>query len=354
MSNDVAELKQYVLAHASSQNLAVDDLLAAIRTDGDGPGSWTWEWVRAGEERERAGDLLGAVQHYNLARFPFVDGQARLDALARCVRAFDRWRADVPGIERLDVDLPGGRVSAWTIGLSTAERRPVLVMSGGIVSIKEQWAPVLAQLDRYGFAGVVTEMPGVGENTVCYNANSHLVLPALLNAIADRADVSRTYALALSFSGHLALKAAPAEPRLRGIVGAGAPVRHFFTDRDWQARVPRITVDTLAHLTGRTPDAVFDHIRGWGLDAAHLAAVRVPVAYVASGRDEIIPAADPAFLRAHAPDVRLIEHDDVHGSPAHFAHTRLWTLAQVLRISGAAEHHRAPIESALAELGGTA
>jgi dienelactone hydrolase len=352
MTNSVSELKQYILAHASSQNLAVNDLLAAIHTDDGGPGSWTREWVRAGEALERDGDLLPAVQHYNLARFPYVDGDARQDALDRCVATFDRWRQSVPGIERLDLDLPGGRVGAWAIGLSTSERRPVLVMTGGIVSLKEQWAPVLPQLAQYGFAGIVTEMPGVGENGLRYDADSPAILSALLDAIADRADVTRTYALALSFSGHSALQAAPAEPRLRGIVGAGAPVAHFFTDKEWQSTVPRITVDTLAHLTRTTPDTVFDEIRDWALTPAALAKVDIPVAYVASGRDEIIPAADPALLRAHVRDLQLIEHDDVHGSPSHFGHTRLWTLAQVLRISGAPEQHRAPIETALAELRG--
>ena len=143
MSNDVAELKEYVLAHASAQNLSADHVLSRITTDGDGPGSWTREWVRAGETLERDGDLLAAATHYNLARFPYVDGPARAEALRRCVTVFDRWRRDVPGIERLELDLPGGRVYAWAAGLSATERRPVVLMVGGIVSIKEQWAPVL-------------------------------------------------------------------------------------------------------------------------------------------------------------------------------------------------------------------
>ena len=79
MSNDVAELKEYVLAHASAQNLSADHVLSRITTDGDGPGSWTREWVRAGETLERDGDLLAAATHYNLARFPYVDGPARAE-----------------------------------------------------------------------------------------------------------------------------------------------------------------------------------------------------------------------------------------------------------------------------------
>lgn len=350
MSNDVSELKQYVLAHASAQNLAPQAVLDRIVTDDGGPGSWTAEWLRAGEALERDGKLLAAVTHYNLARFPFVDGSARAEALHRCVSVFDRWRREVPGIERLEVELDGGRVRAWAAGLSSSEPRPVLLMCGGIVSIKEQWAPVLPELVRYGFAGVVTELPGVGENELRYDASSTALFTAVLDAVADRADTSRTYALALSFSGHLALRALPTEPRIRGIVGAGAPIAAFFTDEEWQRQVPRITVDTLAHLTHTTPQTVFDHIRDWALTPKELAAVDVPVAYVASRRDEIIPPADPALLREHVRDLRLIEHDDVHGSPSHFAHTRLWTLSQVLQISGADRVHLDAVNNALAEV----
>lgn len=352
MSNDVAELKAYVLAHASAQNLAADQVLSRITTDSDGPGSWSWEWMRAGETLERDGDLLAAATHYNLARFPYVDGPARAEALQRCVTVFDRWRREIPGIERLELELPGGRVRAWAAGLSASARRPVVLMIGGIVSIKEQWAPVLPELVRYGFAGVVAELPGVGENELCYDMSSTTLFTTLLDAVADRADASRAYALALSFSGHLALRALPAEPRLRGIVGAGAPVAMFFTDKEWQRSVPRITRDTLAHLTGTTPDAVFAEIRDWALTPEELAAVDVPVAYVASKRDEIIPPADPALLREHVRDLRLIEHDDVHGSPSHFLHTRMWTLSQVLHISGADRAHVDAVDRALAEVSG--
>ncbi|OWV01455.1 alpha/beta hydrolase [Micromonospora wenchangensis] len=352
MSNDVAELKQYVLAHASAQHLAADEILARVATDGEGPGSWSAEWVRAGETYERDGNLLAAATHYNLARFPFVDGPARAEALRRCVAVFDRWRRGVPGIERLELELPGGRVRAWAAGLSRTERRPVLIMTGGIVSIKEQWAPVLPELARYGFAGVVAELPGVGENELRYEASSTALFGAMLDAVADRADTTRAYALALSFSGHLALRALPTEPRLRGIVGAGAPVSAFFTDKEWQASVPRLTVDTLAHLTRTTPETVFDHVRDWALTPDELAAVEVPVAYVASRRDEIIPPADPELLRRHLRDLRLITHDDVHGAPSHFAHTRLWTLSQVLHISAADRAHVDAVDQALAQVTG--
>jgi pimeloyl-ACP methyl ester carboxylesterase len=263
------------------------------------------------------------------------------------VAAFDRWRQRFPTIERLDVDTPGGKVRCWTSGLSTTSRLPLLLFTGGIVSIKEQWAPVLLQTAQLGMAGLVTEMPGVGENARPYDGQSWRQFSDLLDAVADRADVTRTYALALSFSGHMAVRCALRDSRIAGIVGAGMPVHDFFVDQDWQRGVPRITVDTLAHLMRVRPAEVFTELRDWALTDADLSAVDVPVCYVASRRDEIIPHGDTLRLKENVRRLRMIEHDDVHGSPSHFAETRLWCLLSLLRMRGVHNRQRASISYAL-------
>ncbi|MFG1918450.1 alpha/beta hydrolase [Micromonospora sp. NPDC048898] len=338
--NDVAELKEYTRVHARALAIAgYPELLSRIHTDdGDAPGAWTGEWCRTAAQLESRGAHLRAARHYAMARFPFVDGPARAGAQQRSVDAFDRWRAG-RGIERLRLSLPGGTATVWTAGLGPD--RPVLLVCGGIVTLKEQWAPILVQARRLGLAGVVAELPGVGENTQTYAAESWRLVPALLDALAGRADVDRTWAMALSFSGHLLLRAAAADQRIRGIVTAGAPVRDFFTDRAWQAALPGVTVATLAHLAGTTPDHLGAELSDWALTPEQLAAVTVPVRYVVSDRDEIIPGADPALLARCAPDVRLLHHDDVHGSPGHVPATRAWSLLSLLEMTGGHRVQRA-------------
>ncbi|KLL11316.1 MULTISPECIES: alpha/beta hydrolase [Protofrankia] len=337
--SDVDELKRHVAAHAATLGIGPQEyqaLTAGISHDGVGPGSWVYEWSRAAEEREAEGELLTAAAFYNFARFPFVDGNARLDALENCVRTIEEWRYEVPAVERLDLKIGNGTVGAWTTGLvgpdslAGGQRRPLLIITGGIVSIKEQWVTVLLTAAELGLAAVVTELPGVGENTLRYTPESWRIFPAILDALADSADVSRTFALALSFSGHLALRWAVEDPRLRGIVTAGAPVRHLFTDRAWQNALPPVTRDTLAHLAGVDVERLPDLLPGFALSDQKLAAVNVPVRYVASTRDEIIPAHDVQLLRTHLSDLAVLEHDDVHGAPQHAAETRAWTV-QALR-----------------------
>jgi esterase FrsA len=196
------------------------------------------------------------------------------------------------------------------------------------------------QATRLNVAGVVAEMPGVGENTLPYDEDAPAMFSAILDAVADRANVDETYLVALSFSGHLALRAAARDPRIKGVITAGTPVSGFFTDRAWQAQLPRVTVHTLAHLLGTSPEEVPDRVQGWALTEPELAEVRIPVACMWSRRDEIIPAADPQLLRRALPKLDLVDNDDVHGSPAHLLETRVWVLLSLLRMRGARDVRR--------------
>ncbi|MFJ4683030.1 alpha/beta fold hydrolase [Streptomyces sp. NPDC088789] len=335
--NDVSELKEFTLVHARALQLPptlYEGVLERVTNDEDGaPGSWAVEWSATAAALAASGELLPAFLCSAMARFPFVDGPARHAAYEQARSVFDRWRAPHPDIERVRVKLPGGELACWAGGLSAAEPKPLLLVTGGIVSVKEQWAPVVLQAAQLGMAVVVTELPGVGENTLVYDRESWRMLPAVLDAVADRADVSRTYALANSFGGHLALRWAGQDPRLCGIVTSGAPVGVFFTDGDWQRRLPRVTRDTLARLTGVGPGdgtALGAVLADWALTPQELSALDIPVCYSASSRDEIVPPGDTALLRRHVRRLSFNEFDDVHGAPAHVQETVRWTFGSLL------------------------
>ncbi|MEU4173854.1 alpha/beta hydrolase [Streptomyces sp. NPDC026589] len=347
--NDIAELKRFIVGHLRAQGIPDErysGLLTGITHDRDGaPGSWAHELTSAADALADEGRLLEACQFYAMARFPYPDGPGRRTAAARCVATFDAWRRQAPvTIEPLDVPLPEGRVRCWTTGLSRSHPRPLLILLGGIVSPKEQWGPLLVQIEALGMAGVVTELPGVGENTLPYGPAAWSMLPELVDAVSHTADTSQTYVVALSFSGHLALRAAIDDSRLKGIVGAGTPVRRFFTDPAWQRGLPRVTTDTIAHLTGTPADLLPDILPARALTPAQLAAVPAQVGHVTSERDEIVPPEDAQMLRRH---LRTLSHDDVHGSPRHLAETRLWTFLTVLRMRRDHTDRRTALHQAL-------
>jgi pimeloyl-ACP methyl ester carboxylesterase len=330
--NDIRELKSFAAVHAKLQ--AIDDelwqqVLGRIHDDGpDTAGSWVYEWGVAARAMAGAGDLLGATHCYIMARFPYVDGPARQAAAERAVSTFDAWRKSVGTIERVE----GPGFSCWAAGLSTEAQRPLLVFSGGIVSVKEQWVPLLMVGGRLGLTVLVTEMPGVGENRLPYGPDSWQSFSAYIDAVAEFADVDQTYVIANSFSGHLALRAATRDRRIRGIISNAAPVANFFTDERWLRQLPRITVDTLVHLTGRQEAELPEYLRGWELTPEELSSLDIPVAYAGSLRDEITPPSELEYLRTHVRKLYTREFDDVHGSPAYVEENRMWFISMLMEM----------------------
>ncbi|EME58620.1 alpha/beta fold hydrolase [Amycolatopsis decaplanina] len=332
----LTELSDLVRLHARVQGLPgalCREILERIEhTDGEGPGSWCGEWALAADRMAGTGRHLDACKLNNLARFPFPANPAQERAAHRCVAQFDQWRSDRGGIDRLELELSGHRVPVWATGLDPGASRPLLLFIGGIVSVKEQWAPSLPAARKLGMAAVAAEMPGVGENPMTYDHDSWRMLSGLLDKISEIAPVREVYAVAMSFSGHLALRCAAHDPRLRGLVTVGPPVSAFFQDRTWWTGVPETTKRTLAHLLGIPKSEVPGRLDAFALRPDELARVKVPVYSVVSLRDEIIPSADTRLLERHLAKFKSIRFDDVHGSPGHVLRTKLWIVRSVLRL----------------------
>src|SRR5262249_48912547 len=84
-------------------------------------------------------------------------------------------------------------------------------------------------------------------------------------------------------------------------------------------------------------------LRGWELTGDQLAALRVALSYVASRRDEIIPAGDIGLLRRYVRRLSLLENDDVHGSPKYVGLTGLWLTRALVRDHGSRPAQRAAL-----------
>ncbi|GAA3947048.1 hypothetical protein GCM10023085_31570 [Actinomadura viridis] len=321
-SDELRELSELVVLHARATGMSPRHCRRVLSRVG--PDSWAEVWSAEARRHEARGAHLAACRHYNLARFPFVDGPEREKAAAASVDAFDRWRRARGGIDRLEFDI-GGRVVCW-VSAPDPRPRPLLIVTGGIVSAKEQWAPILARARALGATIAVTEMPGVGENALRYDAASPRLFTELIDRLSTRADAARTHLVALSFSGHLAIRAALDDARVRAITTVGAPIRHTFAPDHWP-RLPRTTVRTLAHLTGLPEERLAAAVQDWALTPGELDRLGIPLYYAAARHDEIIPAArETALLARHVRGLRLIEFDDVHGAPDHLPLTRLWTV----------------------------
>ena len=323
------ELKQFVVLHSRAQALPEALLRYSLKEIGNdeagAPASWTAVWSRVASEAAGRGDALLAMRLYNMARFPCLSDTPRVEAHARCLHAFEQWRSQSSGVERFRIE---GDAESFVIAAGLDRDRPLLVVTGGIVSIKEQWHDLLAAATRLGYAVVLGEMPGVGENRQSYDGTNREFFPAIIERMRGHADIGRTHLLALSFSGHLALRAAVAEPRIRSITTVGAPISRFF---ETVASAPLVTRAVLAWMLGCGISDLADRLRTHSLTGDELASCGAEVNYVASRRDEIIPMADVDDLRTHAARLRVLAVDDVHGAPNHLRLTRLFVVASMLR-----------------------
>jgi esterase FrsA len=330
----LSELKQLVLLHARAQNLSTTrcvQLLKRIRSDGaQQDDSWVNVWSAVAHDCEARGQHLQASAHYGTARFPYVDGVGRAQAHGHCVRTFSNW-AQSRGVERMEVAGPEGRAALW-IKRGPPGTTRVLLVFGGIVSIKEQWAGLLDLTNRLGVTVALTELPGVGENSFRYGLESWRWLSMTLDRLRDAFGIVDAHLLALSFGGHLAMRAALHDARVRSVITVGAPVASFFTDDNLWRKLPDTTVRTLAHIMGCSRDSTRQRLVPLALNAGELRELRIPIFYIASSRDEIIPRADWEMLRRYAPQVAVLEYDDVHGSPAHLVQMRLRILGTLLRL----------------------
>lgn len=334
--DDVDELKELIRLHILTQDVdrkAFRAVLDRIETDGDGPASWVAQWESEGDRQRAAGRLIDAMQCYNFARFPVIDSRARALAHDKCLAAWRSWAAASRApIERLLVNGDGGQVP---IHVSTAAGpdRPWLFVMGGIVSLKEQWYRTLADGRKLGFRVAVADFPGVGENPLVYRASSHRLISAVIDRLHAQGRAAPVYVAGISFAGHLAIQCALEDPRVSGIIASGSPLRQFFTDASWWPRVPGTTRRTLSHLCRKPPGELWPHLAGFAVDEAALRRLTIPICYIASRRDEIVPFAEAALLRAAAPHARVVTFDDVHGAPHHIRSIRKLIPLELLRMN---------------------
>jgi esterase FrsA len=327
------ELKQLVLLHAGAQGIKPEQAAGVLdgidRADGAFPSSWAARWMAAGAAAESRGDLALALKLHNLGRFPFVDGDARRTAHQRCLAAFQGWRAGAAApTAALALAWQGHRFVTY-VRRCMRQRAPLLLVFGGIVSIKEQWGVFLALADKLQVDVAVTELPGVGENTIPLSAHSHGMIDVILDAL-NVDEASGCHVVAMSFGGTLALRHAARDSRIRGVTTVGAPLACFYTDAAWWGRIPSTTRLTLTHILGCGQSETFGKIQALRLTAAEAAALRIPVYYVQSLRDEIIQCQETEILRAMPGRLHLMQVDDVHGAPQHLRSVRLFVVYSIM------------------------
>jgi esterase FrsA len=329
------ELKKFVILHAVSQrteSIIYNEILKNITTENkSGPGSWVYEFTHYADSFFKDKQFRQAVQCYNLARFPYIDSPEKSYAHYKCLSAFVKSdNINTSSIEKRSFIHEGQRVSFY-LQVSRNSHSPLLLVMGGIVSIKEQWGEFLLLAKKLDLTVAIMEMPGVGENHCQYHAESYSVFTNVINSLSGIADITQVYIIAMSFSGNMAIKAAHYDQRIKSIFTIGAPIFHFFRDKKWWDNIPTITQRTLQHITKLPPEDIFKSMHDFALNSDELKKINIPIFYVNSMHDEIIPKSEYQFLKFNYKQIHFYEFDDVHGSPNHLFQIKLLLLTFIIK-----------------------
>jgi esterase FrsA len=272
-----------------------------------------------------------AYQCYNLGRFPYVYSDARQKSLAKCILSFNEWVQECGFyVEKAEINYQNQSIPVYLSGFDDLQK-PVLFVIGGIVSLKEQWSPFLFLGPKLGCAVVVAEGPGVGENPLAYQPDSFKMISSVLDQLAPRANVKQTYMVGMSFGGYLGIQAALEDSRIQGITTVGAPLHHFFLDpKNWE-QVPAITKKTLAYQCRVDEPLLLGKLKDFAISGPKISQLSIPLHYIFSQKDEIIPSEERTFLLNHVRNLELVEFDDIHGSPHHMGEIQKYIPLSILR-----------------------
>lgn len=318
-SLNLGEVKAFSGLHAQMHGISLGHFKSVLdrvdHLEGAGEGAWGFELKREAEAILMSQAHEAALPFYLLARFPFPSSPIQDQAYEMGLGCFNQLNLHFK-LERLVLKGSDGELAFYFKPGTRQNARLILVM-GGIISVKEQWLAFVSLAEAFDFALVLMEMPGVGENTHRYQSTSFQLLSQIMDVLQDRAGVQATHCINFSFSGHMAIQAACEDERIVSIFTIAAPIHSFFIDPVGWRQVPQLTRVTLAFLCQCEPQDLFEYVRDFALSSEALSCLKIPIHYVETSRDEIISAHESAYGVSKLSSFYLHRFDDVHGGPQH-------------------------------------
>ena len=215
----------------------------------------------AGDEAKA--NFLHAYSFYRMARFPTTNSDGKLTAYRKSQELFLKAARyfEVP-VEQVEMPFhgregEGDRVIAYMRVPTSAEPLPLLLVSGGIDTFKEdsQEEDVLEQ----GIATLSIDIPGVGDAPVVGSIDAERLWDAIFDWVGTRHEIDprRVGYWGSSTGGYWAVKVAHTHrDHLAAVVSQGGCVHHAF-ESEWIEKAqlgdyPFELAETLAFAFGRS------------------------------------------------------------------------------------------------------
>lgn len=247
-----------VIPRALTHGLHYTDVMQTLERIGDSDETWCLEWCRSAEVHEEQGRaalekgrqltagqaLFRASVCYHFAQFlHFRDVREKLEAASKmvaCYRAAMRYF--VPPAEAVDVPFEGITLAGYLRLPPGRAKSPCMIFINGTDSTKQEFHNLEAQFLLRGVATLSFDGPGQGETWPKMKLRSDYEKATA--AVADflcrhsAIDPGRLGALGMSFGGHLAVRSAAYDDRLKACISLGG----FFETSyyDWKEPLRRI------------------------------------------------------------------------------------------------------------------
>ena len=299
---------------------------------------WCREWGRTARHYEQlagtaeaAGRTVTAGEAWRRAalcwhwgKFVFTDHpDEQRAAHERTVACFRRGAGTLsPPAEPVRVPYAGSTLAAY-LRIPRGAPGPVVIMTPGLDSVKEELQATAEHMLRRGLAVIAIDGPGQGEASCEFPIEPayERVVTAVADYLKGRADVDpdRIGVFGVSLGGYYAARSAAYEPRVRAAVELAGPYRF---DLDWDA-LPGPTRTTFQVRSGAaSPAQARERAAALTLEDA-AARITCPLLVVHGGRDRLVPAYHAERLAREAPGAELMLYPDgSHGVTNHAFESR--------------------------------
>tara|TARA_B110000259_G_scaffold188438_1_gene247426 strand:+ start:2552 stop:3790 length:1239 start_codon:yes stop_codon:yes gene_type:complete len=211
---------------------------------GEGTDSWVYKLAKRGDEltmqadealakgdKKKASNMYkSASAHYGVARYPFLHSPSSAVAYEKHNKVYYQFLTlSKINFELVRVPLEGKQIIGNLYkpnDYRPKKRYPLVVISGGIDTWKNELWPTVAAMLAQNFLVFAMDMPGTGESEWKIDANSERIYKAAVEYLKHRPDVdSDKMAVFLrSFAGHFAVKLALTYPDIKAAVNVAGPI----------------------------------------------------------------------------------------------------------------------------------
>ncbi len=260
------------------------------------------EQAEASRDYESAGEhFLSAAMLYHFGKFMVVRFPSQLrEGHENTVRVYRRGMPYYEHInERVEIPYEHGRVIPGILRRPWGVRRPpVVILSPGLDSVKEELHAYSTDLLRRGIATLAVDGPGQGESEFGLPLRPDYEVPAgyIINYLETRSDVdaSRVGMLGISLGGFFAVRAAAAEKRLKAVVmlASGYNLAEHFD------RYPLLTQDAFIHRTKSGDEvATRERLKAFTLEGS-TQRITIPLLVIMGRKDRLFPPEDSERVAA--------------------------------------------------------